>query len=104
MFKVTLAAAGQIQEAAQQSGAEGMALRLAAYKRPDGTYDYRMGFDQSTEDDIRFHSEGAEVVIAPEYVPLLNTTILDFVKLESGEAEFIFINPDDPNYIISTEN
>jgi iron-sulfur cluster assembly protein len=104
MFKVTLAAAEQVRNAAQQSGAEGMALRLAAQKAPDGSYDYRMGFDQSTDDDISFNSEGVEVVIAPEYVPLLDKTTLDFVTLESGEAEFIFINPEDPNYQPVTQN
>ena len=98
MFKVTEAAAQQVRSAAQQSGTEGMALRLAAQRHADGSYDYRMGFDEVTEDDIRFASEGVEIVMAPEFVPLLDNTTLDFVALEEGESQFIFINPDDANY------
>ena len=103
MFKVTEAAAEQVKNAAQQGGTEGMALRLAAQKHADGSYDYRMGFDEITEDDIRFASGGVEIVMAPEYVPLLDNTTLDFVHLEDGEAQFIFINPDDANYAPAAE-
>lgn len=98
MFKVTEAAAQQVKSAAQQGGTEGMALRLAAQRHADGSYDYRMGFDEVTEDDIRFASAGVEIVMAPEYVPLLDRTTLDFVELDDGEAQFVFLNPDDPNF------
>ncbi len=99
MFKVTPAAAEQVRTAAQQGGTEGMALRLAASRRPDGTIDYRMGFDEVGDDDIRFASEGVELVIAPEYVPLLDRATLDFVELQPGERQFIFLNPDDADYV-----
>jgi iron-sulfur cluster assembly protein len=98
MFKVTQAAAEQVRNAAQQGGTEGMALRLAAQRHADGSFDYRMGFDEVGEDDIHFTSEGVKIVMAPEYVPLLDNTTLDFAELDDGEAQFIFINPDDPNY------
>ncbi len=98
MFKVTPAAAEQVRNAAKQGGTEGMALRLAAQKHADGTYDYRMGFDEASEDDIRITSEGIEIVMAPEFVPLLDNTTLDFVQLDDGDAQFVFINPDDANY------
>ncbi len=99
MFKVTPAAAEQVRTAAQQGGTEGMALRLAASRRPDGTIDYRMGFDEVGDDDIRFASEGVELVMAPEYVPLLDRATLDFVELQPGERQFIFLNPDDADYV-----
>ncbi len=98
MFKVTPAAAEQVRNAAKQGGTEGMALRLAAQKHPDGSYEYRMGFDQIAEDDIRFTCEDIEIVMAPEYVPLLDNTTLDFVQLDEGDSQFVFINPDDANY------
>lgn len=104
MFKVTSAAADQVRQAAQQSGADGMSLRLAAQKKADGSFDYRMGFDEVSEDDIRFNTEGVEVIMAPEYVPLLDQTTLDFAQLESGESEFVFINPEDTNYAPSAEH
>ena len=105
MFKVTQNAAEQVMAAAQQSGTEDMSLRLAAQKHPDGTVDYQMGFDTPTEDDIRFKSEGVDIVIAPEYVPLLDKTVMDFVVLEDGgDPQFIFINPDDANYSAPSES
>ena len=99
MFKVTPAAAEQIKVATQQSGTEGMSLRLAAVTRADGTIDYRMGFDEYQDEDIRFKSEGVEIIMEPEYVPLLDNAILDYVRLQDEEQEqFIFLNPKDPNY------
>ncbi|MCB1801454.1 MAG: iron-sulfur cluster assembly accessory protein [Gammaproteobacteria bacterium] len=104
MFKVTPQAAQQVKFAAEQSGTAGMALRLAAQQRPDGSIDYRMGFDEATEDDIRFDSEGVQIVIAPEFVPLLDTATLDFVELEPGDSQFIFLNPNDANYAPPVES
>jgi len=99
MFKVTPAAADQIKAATQQSGTEGMSLRMAAVTRPDGSIDYRMGFDEYQDEDIRFKSEGVEIIMEPEYIPLLDNTILDYARLQDEEQEqFIFINPKDPNY------
>ena len=99
MFKVTTAAADQVRVAAHQGGTEGMVLRLAAARTTDGSIEYQMGFDEPNEDDIRFSSEDVDIVMAPEYVPLLDKAILDFVELESGEQQFIFLNPDDPSYV-----
>lgn len=98
MFKLTGAAADQVRRAAQQSGAEGMALRIAARQLPDGTIDYRMGFDHTGEEDIRFSSEGVDILMVPEDVPLLGEAVMDFVELQPGERQFIFLNPKDANY------
>ena len=99
MFKVTPAAATQIQDSASQGGAEGMALRLAAIKHDDGSYDYKMGYDEVSEDDISFKSEEVMIVIAPEYVPLLDETTLDYVEMDDGQQQFIFLNPKDVNFV-----
>jgi iron-sulfur cluster assembly protein len=104
MFKVTPQAAEQVRIAAEQGGTSGMALRLAAQQRPDGSIDYRMGFDEVTEDDIRFASEGVQIVMAPEFVPLLDAATLDFVELEAGESQFIFLNPKDPSFVPPQDN
>jgi iron-sulfur cluster assembly protein len=98
MFKLTTAAAQQVQVAASQGGAEGLALRLAAARKPDGSIDYRMGFDAATEDDIRFKCAGIDLVMTPEQVPLLDQATMDYVELEPGEFHFIFLNPLDPGY------
>jgi len=99
MFRLTEAAAAQVRRAAEQSGTEGMALRLAAKQQANGSIDYLMGFDEVKEDDIRFQSEGVEVVMVPEYISLLDDTLMDFVELEEGGCQFIFLNPKDPEYI-----
>lgn len=98
MFKLTKAAAEQVLKAAKQGGTEGMSLRLAATRKPDGGIDYRMGFDTATDEDIRFQSEGVDLVMSPEDVPLLDETVMDFVEIEEGTPHFIFLNPKDPNY------
>jgi iron-sulfur cluster assembly protein len=98
MFKLTAAAALQIIKAARQGGTEGMPLRLAAARNPDGSIDYRIGFDELTDDDIRMTCEGIEVIMAPEQLLLLDETTVDFVELEPGQFHFIFLNPKDPTY------
>jgi iron-sulfur cluster assembly protein len=99
MFRITQAAAAQVRTAAQQGGTDEMALRLAAVRKADGSFDYRMGFDEVKEDDIQFQSEGVQIVMAPEYIPLLDDTVMDFVELDDGEHQFIFVNPKDTNYV-----
>lgn len=98
MFKVTSAAAEQIRSAAKQGGTEGLSLRLAASQKSDGSIDYRMGFDDASEEDIRMSSEGIDIVMAPEHVPLLDDAVMNFVEIEPGQFHFIFLNPKDANY------
>lgn len=104
MFKLTTAAADQVLRAAKEGGTEGMALRLAASQAADGTIDYRIGFDDPTEDDIRMSCEGVEVVMAPEQVPLLDQATMDYVEIEPDQFRFIFLNPKDPHYKPPTED
>lgn len=99
MIKLTPAAARQIREAAKQGRMEGLALRVAAVRRPDQTLHYAMGFDDSQLDgDQVFKNEGIEVVVAASSFPLLSGMTIDFVELQPGQPSFIFLNPNDPNY------
>ena len=98
MFSVTKAAAEQIQNSAKQSNMGELALRIAATKKPDGSLDYAMGFDEPGEEDIELNSEGVKVLIAPQYVPLLNGATMDYVEIEAGTFSYIFLNPNDANY------
>ncbi len=103
MFKVTEAAAAQVKQAAEQSGTEGMALRLAAKQKADGSIDYLMGFDEAKEDDISFDSTGVKIVMSPEDVPLLDQATMDFVQLAEGDKQFVFLNPKDSNFVPPTD-
>ncbi len=54
MITITPAAARQIQRSAQQGQMEGLAMRIAARRNPDGTIHYGMGFDDKPADgDLR---------------------------------------------------
>ncbi len=98
MITLTNAAIEQVKSAAAQSGAEGLALRLAVRKNMDGTMEYGMGFDEPSDDDLAFKFGEVEVVMGGEYGPLLNGTTIDYVELEDGQFHFIFMNPNDANY------
>ncbi len=95
MVNVTAQAARQIREAAIQSGAEGSGLRIAAKREPDGSVAYAMGFDEEREGDLQVMSEGLIVLVSPHSEDLLEGVTLDFVELEPGQFNFIFINPND---------
>jgi iron-sulfur cluster assembly protein len=93
MITVTPQAAEQIRQAAQQSEAAELALRIAAKRLADGSIDYGMGFDEEREDDLRVESEGVTVLVSPPSQSLLAGTTLDFVELAPGDFRFIFVNP-----------
>ena len=95
MFTLTTSAAQQIQQAAASSGAQEMALRIAAKIDPDGSKQYGMGFDDPTEEDMKLDMKGVAVVKAGESQVLLADTVLDYVELNPGEFNFIFINARD---------
>ena len=103
MFTVTKAAAEAIQGSAREGGTEGMALRVAAIKKSDGSLDYAMGFDDVGDEDLEIKSEGVRIIIAPSHVELLSGATMDFVEIEAGQHRFIFLNPNDPNYSPPTE-
>ena len=102
MITVSKAAADQIKESAKQGNAEGMKLRIAATKKDNGSIDYVMGFeDRDLDDDIFFDSEDVKLVVSAACYELLKNTEIDYVKLDDhDEMQFIFKNPNDPNYNI----
>ncbi len=99
MITITPAAAEQIRASAKQSNAEGLALRIAAQRNPDGSIHSGMGFDDlGGSGDMSFTSQDINIVVAPTSLELLDGTEIDYVALDSGELEFVFKNPNDPNY------
>jgi iron-sulfur cluster assembly protein len=92
MFNLTPAAAQQINVATELSEADGMALRIAARTESDGSINYGMGFDDAREGDLQLELHAIPVVIGPDSQPLLESTVLDYVELEPGAFNFIFID------------
>ena len=99
MMTITEPAARKIRAAASDSDAQGLALRVAARRNPDGSIAYAMGFDETDESDTRIDAYGVEVVVGPSSTELLAETVLDYVELEPGDFQFIFMNPNDPHYV-----
>ena len=99
MIKLTAAAAEQVRNSAEQANAEKLSLRIAARKKSDGSMDYGIGFDESTDEDMVFNCEGIEVVMAPEYGPLLSGATIDFVEIEPDDHRLIVMNPNDASFI-----
>ena len=99
MITVTKAAAEQIRTSATQGEMEGLAMRIAAKRNPDGSIHYGMGFDDNQLDgDTHITSEGVNIVISESSQMLLNGMTLDYVEIEPDTFQFIFMNPNDANY------
>jgi len=98
MITVTPAAAAQIKLSAEQSKTEGMSLRIAATRNDDSSIHYGMGFDDSKEDDITVAAGDIEIIVSAASAELLKDTTIDFVEIEPEKYQFIFMNPNDPNY------
>lgn len=104
MITITPEAARQIRFSAEQNKSSGMPLRIAATRNEDNSIHYGMGFDDAKEDDISVKSDDIEIVVSPVSAELLKNTVLDFVELETGKHQFIFMNPNDPGYVPPQEN
>ena len=96
MITITPQAAAQIRRSAELTDAQKMFLRIAARKDDDGSFQYAMGFDERSEHDLHLTSEGIDVLVSPSDRELLMGAVLDFVEINPGEHQFIFINPNDP--------
>ena len=103
-FAFTRSAAAEIRRSNDISDADGMGLRIAVRVMPDGAFDYVMGFDDAQPGDTTVVAHGVKVLIAPTYLPQLEGATLDFVELEPGQHQFIFLNPNDPTYQPPTES
>jgi iron-sulfur cluster assembly protein len=104
MITLTPSAAEQIRLSARQGRMDGLAMRIAATRNPDGSIHYGMGFDDNRlEGDVHITSEGIDLVVSGSSMLLLSGMTLDFVEIEPGTFQFIFLNPNDPNFTPPSE-
>ena len=104
---VTEAAAQIIKKSAFESQTDNLPLRVAVTKKQDGTFHYGMGFDDvgNTEGkDSTFHSNGIDIVVSESSIELLKGTVIDYIELEPKQFNFVFLNPNDPNYTPNDSN
>ena len=104
IFEITDAAASQIIKSSESTDSKDWPLRIAVSIASDGKYNYMMGFDQSKEEDLRLKINKVEIIISPGSMLNLKNCKLDYVELEKGKYEFIFLNPNDPAYSPPNDN
>jgi iron-sulfur cluster assembly protein len=99
MITLTPAAARQIRASAEQGDMQGLAMRIAARRNPDGSLHYAMGFDDTRLDgDMHIDADGIEIVVSGHSQDLLEGMTVDYVEIEPDTFQFIFLNPNDANY------
>jgi len=96
IITITPEAAVQIRKSAEVSNSQDMYLRIAVRRNDDGSFVYGMGFDELGEDDSYIVSEDVKICVANAAKDFLMGATLDYVEINPGESQFIFINPNDP--------
>lgn len=103
MISLSTAAIEQIRHSAETGGMPGLPLRIAVKQLDDGSFHYAMGFDeQRLPGDTFFNFDGVDLVVATNSKDLADGMTIDYVELSAGKAEFIFLNPNDPEYVAPT--
>ena len=99
MIKLTAEAAKQILISVEQNDNPSMPLRIAIKQQDDGSFHYAMGFDQQRlPGDVFVNIEKINLVVSDKSKDLAEGMTIDYVELEPGKLEFIFLNPNDPTY------
>jgi len=106
MITITAAAAEQIQTSLNGDENEEIKLRIAAKKGADGSFEYAMGLVIDINDnDFSTEENGIPLVVEESNRALLEGMVIDYVELEPGQPKsFIFLNPNDPNYVPPTDS
>ena len=100
MISLSSSALEQIRHSADSGDMLAMPLRIAVKQLEDGSFHYAMGFDeQRLPGDTFFNFDGVDLVVSELSKELADGMTIDFVELEPGKSEFIFLNPNDPSYI-----
>jgi iron-sulfur cluster assembly accessory protein len=100
MIKLTDQALEQIKLSTEQEGMPSMPLRIAIKRLDDGSFHYAMGFDdQRLPGDSFVNIDDVSMVVSATSKALVEGMTIDFVELEPGKQEFIFLNPNDPAFI-----
>ncbi len=99
MIKLSSEAAKQILISAEHNNMPLVPLRIAIKKQDDGSFHYAMGFDeQRLPGDVFVNIDKINMVVSEKSKDLAEGMTIDYVELEPGKLEFIFLNPNDPTY------
>ncbi|HHA18882.1 MAG TPA: iron-sulfur cluster assembly accessory protein [Methylophaga sp.] len=104
MIKLTEDAAKQITAQIKASGTETDPLRIAVTQHASHKgFQYLMGFDKQSDNDSLYDVRGIKIIIHNDLLDIVNGMEVDFVEIDGEENQFIFKNPNDPNYKAATE-
>jgi len=92
MVTMTAAAAEKLRGIREQEGHSGKALRVRAVPGGCAGYQYDMAFDDMQAGDHKFESNGLELVVDADSLPLLAGSEIDFEET-FGAASFKIKNP-----------
>ena len=100
MISLSTAALEQIRHSAQTSDLQSIPLRIAVKQLEDSSLHYAMGFDEKKlPGDTFYNFDGVDLVVSTGSKGFADGMTIDYVELEPGKLEFIFLNPNDPAYI-----
>jgi iron-sulfur cluster assembly protein len=102
MINITPAAAEQILKSFENNNSSSVevstVLRIAVQEKPDGGFHYIMGLDEAKNTDTQFISNDVKIAVTPEHLALMDKMEIDYIEIKPTEFNFIFKNPNDPNY------
>ena len=100
-LKITKEAALQILKSTEEAGGQNQSLRVAAKREhTTGAITYAMGFDDPQEIDTLSQQHGVDILVAPMSADLLSGVVLDYTKIDGeDEKQFVFLNPNDPDFV-----
>ncbi len=105
MISLSSDALEQIKLSINQGDGGNAPIRIAIKEQADGSFHYAMGFDeQRLPGDSFVNIEGISLVVSEGSKALAEGMTIDFVELEAGKKEFIFMNPNDPTYVAPKKN
>jgi len=97
---ISLSATALEQMKRSSADMDALPVRIAIKEQDDGSFHYAMGFDeQRLPGDSFLNFDGVNLVVSEGSKELAEGMTIDFVELEAGKAEFIFLNPNDPTYV-----
>jgi len=100
MITLTSKAVKQMELSAEQGDMQRVPVRIAIQEQEDGSFHYAMGYDkQRLPGDVFINVEEVSLVVAKKSQELAEGMTIDYVELEPGKYEFIFLNPNDPTYV-----
>ncbi len=100
MISLTTDALEQIKLSVNQGDNASLPIRIAIKEQADGSFHYAMGFDeQRLPGDSFVTIDGVSIVVSEGSRELAEGMTIDYVELEAGKKEFIFLNPNDPTYV-----